>query len=169
MPTIQTPTPDQWELFREVRLNALRDTPNAFGSTLERERTHLEADWKNRLERTESKTFIAFSDDAKPVGLIVGAPYGEDAGLFAMWVDASERRKGIGGILVDAVIQWAKEIGYARILLDVADENAAAIALYQHKGFIETGVKGTLPAPRDHIKEHQRAFTIQSPDEATPP
>ena len=158
-------TPDRWETFKSVRLRALSDTPDAFGSTLEREERFTEEDWRKRLERTDCKTFVAVSSENNPIGLITGGPYDEVGGLFAMWVDPSERKKGIGGSLVDAVIQWAKERDFKEILLDVADENLSAIYLYQSKGFSRTGVTGTLPPPREHILEHQRCLTLNQQSE----
>lgn len=63
-----------------------------------------------------------------------------------MRVDTRHRGEGIGGALVDAVIEWAKEAGYSELLLDVADNKTPAIALYERKGFSRTGIKGALPS-----------------------
>ena len=157
---IERLAPEQWEILRDIRLKALSDTPNAFGSTLEKEREYSEVDWRLRLERNNCATFVAFTDDKKAIGLIVSAPYGHELGIFAMWVDSTERRKGVGGRLIDAVIQWAKEKGGEKLRLDVADENLSAIKLYESKGFQRTGVTGTLPPPRDHLTEHERCLIL---------
>lgn len=157
---IRALTPDCWETFKSVRLRALSDTPDAFGSTLEKELGYTKDDWRKRLERTDCSTFIAVSKENKPIGLITAGPYDEVGGLFAMWVDPSVRNKGVGGGLVDAVILWAKENDFGQLLLDVADDNLSAIQLYKSKGFSRTGVTGTLPPPRAHIREHQRCLTF---------
>lgn len=157
---IASPGPEQWEMFRSVRLKALADTPDAFGSTFDKERGLIEDDWRKRLERSGAKTFVALTEGGAPVGLIVGAPYDEDAGLFSMWVDSSERRKGIGSELVDAVILWARNHQFNRLLLDVADQNVSAIRFYESKGFTSTGITGTLPPPREHITERQLVFAL---------
>ena len=82
------------------------------------------------------------------------------AGLFGMWVAPSARGQGAGGALVDAVVAWARAEAFPRILLDVGDDNEPAIHLYASRGFVPTGVTTTLPAPRDHVHEHQRGLLL---------
>lgn len=147
----------EWARARAIRLRALRDCPDAFGDTLERERRLSEEDWRRRLRRTDAVNVVATHDGHEDIGLIVGAPYGDDAGLFSMWVAPEARRCGVGGLLVDAVVAWARQARAKQILLDVGDWNAPAIGLYASKGFHPTGAVGTLPPPREHITEHQRA------------
>ncbi len=151
-----------WKRGRDIRLRALRDSPDAFGSTLEREVLFSESDWISRLDRKDAVTFVAASDEGKDLGLVGGAPYGADAGLFSMWVDPAARGRGVGTILVKAVIEWAIEMGYSKVRLDVGDHNLPATAFYERNGFTATGVTGTLPPPREHITEHQRERDLQA-------
>ena len=77
-----------------------------------------------------------------------------------MWVHPEYRGKGVGSRLIDSVIDWAKMAGKSELLLDVGDENIAAIALYEAKGFRPTGIVGSLDPPREHVKEHQRSLKL---------
>ena len=84
----------------------------------------------------------------------------DTAWLISMWVAPEVRRRGVGGLLVDGVVDWARSSGVIRLLLDVSDSNAPAIALYARKGFTPNGEVGTLPPPREHIREHQRELRL---------
>ncbi|MEM6284238.1 MAG: GNAT family N-acetyltransferase [Chloroflexota bacterium] len=51
-------------------------------------------------------------------------------------VDAAMRGKGTGTLLLDAIIQYAADNGYAHVRLDVVDTNPRARQLYERKGFV---------------------------------
>ena len=85
----------------------------------------------------------------------------DTAWLISMWVAPETRRNGVGSALVDRGVEWARTNGMRRLLLDVADGNTAAVALYDRKGFKPNGETGALPAPRQHITEHQRELRLR--------
>lgn len=95
--------------------------------------------------------------------MIIGAPWHDRpglAGVFGMWVAPTARGTGAGDRLVQAIITWARESGYKSLTLDVADDNQAAIGLYDRCGFSPTGTLGSLPPPRDAITEHERSLVL---------
>jgi RimJ/RimL family protein N-acetyltransferase len=149
-----------WERVRALRLQALADSPDAFASTLAQEEG-LEPDaWRERL--VTAATFLAHVE-GEAVGMVTAAPFRgrpEAAGLFGRWVAPDWRGTGAADRLVETVIDWARTEGFRRVVLEVADENAAAIALYRRLGFERTGATATLPAPRTHITEHERTLVL---------
>jgi ribosomal protein S18 acetylase RimI-like enzyme len=148
------------ERLRAIRLRALCDAPDAFGTTLEEaERWGAEV-WQRQL--AELATFVAVAV-GRDVGLVRGAPHDQDADagyLISMWVAPEARRRGIGSALIDAVVQWAHDQALKRLLLDVGKENSAARSLYEKQGFIANGIVSTLPSPRQHIREIQMELRI---------
>ncbi|MDA1195484.1 MAG: GNAT family N-acetyltransferase [Planctomycetota bacterium] len=149
---------DDWARGRAIRLRALASDPDAFGSTLAREQAFGEAEWRARLGSPEARTYVVRGAEGDG-GLVVGARYGEDAGLFSMWVAPEARGQGIGALLVQRVVGWARRTGYPRLLLDVADANEPAIRLYRSQGFVPTGVTG-ICGDRPEIPEHQLALEL---------
>jgi RimJ/RimL family protein N-acetyltransferase len=157
---IERLAPDDWERYRAIRLRGLEEAPDAFWMTYDEEVEFAEERWRERL--SSAATFVV-SQEGSDVGVVTGARYeGRDdcAGLFGMWVAPETRGTGASIRLVGEVITWARAEGYERLFLDVADENVAAIKLYERMGFLPTGRTAHMPAPREHILEHERAFEL---------
>ena len=153
-------TTEEAPRFRSIRLRALLDAPDAFGSTFEETAARPAESWSKQL--LELPTFVAINDglDVGVVRCARDETRVDTASLLSMWVAPEVRRRGVGGVLVDAVIEWARSNGVTRLLLDVADNNAPAIKLYKRKGFEPNGEVGTLPPPRDFIREHRRELIL---------
>lgn len=153
---LQVLTADDWTVWRELRIAALTDAPDAFGSRL--------ADWQgegDREERWRGRLSIPGSHhlaavlDGKPVGMISGVP-GPDRGvvkLISMWVSKDARGQGVGDHLLGAVEQRARRTGADALQLAVRPGNGNAIALYRRNGFRDTGPVGeVLPdGRREHV------------------
>jgi GNAT superfamily N-acetyltransferase len=60
----------------------------------------------------------------------------EDAWLEDLYVREAARRSGLGRALVEAACERARERGARRIELDVQEENAPALGLYEACGFL---------------------------------
>ncbi|WP_312890818.1 GNAT family N-acetyltransferase [Paenibacillus endophyticus] len=56
--------------------------------------------------------------------------------LSRMIVKEEHRNLGIGGIIIDYLIDYAKQLGYQEIALGVDTDNLNAKHLYEKKGFI---------------------------------
>jgi len=155
---------EAYERVRELRLRALRDAPDAFLSTYEREIAMTPDQWRARLG-PGTVTFLGRREGAD-VGMVSGIPHPEhpgDAALVAMWVAPEARGAGLGGALVAAVVDWARAGGYRRVRLDVADANEPAIRLYARMGFAPTGSVTVMPPPREHVTEHEQAMILSLP------
>jgi GNAT superfamily N-acetyltransferase len=138
--------PDEWSALRDLRLRSLTADPDAFGSTFERERGFSDAEWQDRARSTDGVIVVAESDGGL-VGIAMGAPLRErpdDTGVFAMWVAPEARGLGTGGQLLDSIVAWARSAGKPSLELGVVTGNAAAIALYDGRGFVDTGERRPL-------------------------
>lgn len=143
--TVRRLVPDEWPVWRDIRLLALADTPSAFGSSLAREQKFGEADWRLRLSPDNGMAAVAMLGD-RVVGAIGGyTPPDADAVLLvAMWVHPGARGRGVADVLVPDVLAWARENGWSRVELRVADGNVAARRLFERHGFVATGRRDTL-------------------------
>ena len=144
-------TSEDWERVRDVRLRALADAPFAFGSRLEEEQDRPEAFWRSRLESHAAATFLAIRGH-ESVGLVRTFVEPEDvrsAKLVSMWVAPPARELGVGGQLVAAVVQWARDHDATSVQLWVTEANAAARRLYESCGFVLSG--GRQPLPSDPL------------------
>jgi RimJ/RimL family protein N-acetyltransferase len=58
---------------------------------------------------------------------------------LGMMVAAGWRGRGVGTALLDAAIEWARESGDHKVVLQVWPHNTPAQALYRKSGFVEEG------------------------------
>lgn len=137
----------EWQTLRDVRLAALREAPDAFGSSYAREEGFTEEDWRRRLTRPGVTLFACLPDAPEPAG-IAGVYAGEDglAQLVSMWVRPSARGRGAGEALVSAAADWARGHGYGTVYLWVTESNVPARKLYERCGFAPTGERQPLPS-----------------------
>jgi GNAT superfamily N-acetyltransferase len=153
-------TQDEGTRLRAIRLRALEDAPDAFGTTLEEASATPAEVWTKQV--VSLPTFVAV-EDGRDVAMVRCARDQQSADigwLLSMWVAPEVRRAHVGAALVDRVVTWARANGISRLVLEVADLNAPAIALYEAKGFMPNGKSGSLPSPRQHIREHQRELQL---------
>lgn len=64
-----------------------------------------------------------------------------------LYVRPAFRGMGIGGAVIDALINSAREIGYQRMRLDTLPSMAGAIAIYRSLGFREIAAYRANPVP----------------------
>jgi ribosomal protein S18 acetylase RimI-like enzyme len=135
----------EWQAYRDLRLRALRDSPDAFGSTLEIEQAKPDAYWVERLSSaatSPSQLPLVAEAGADFVGLAWGwidpsKPHATH--LFQMWVAPQARSRGCGSALVGAVVAWAREANAKSVALRVTCGDRAARRLYERAGFEPVG------------------------------
>lgn len=66
---------------------------------------------------------------------------GPEAELMTLAVDPDHRRKGVGSSLVTALLSKAGAAAAREVLLEVADDNLAAMKLYEKQGFEAVGYR----------------------------
>ena len=135
--TIRQLTPADAADYRAIRLAALQNSPDSFGSTYESEFARPLSAWEERLQTPGA--FGAYLD-----GKIAGmARFVQDAGsakerhkgaVYAMFVAPEARGQGIGSALLEALVRYASGV-VKQLRLGVVDTNEAAIRLYQKHGF----------------------------------
>jgi ribosomal protein S18 acetylase RimI-like enzyme len=148
--------------FRDVRLRALEESPTSFSSTYVKESQFSDDEWIKRAIRWSSDDGIGFLayDGDRACGMVFCYTEQDDQGhIVSMWVDPEFRRAGVGRLLVDSVVTWAKGRGMRELMLMVTSVNHGAITFYERIGFRMTGVTG--PYPNDPgITEYQMALVM---------
>jgi ribosomal protein S18 acetylase RimI-like enzyme len=135
----------EWPVYRELRLRALQESPDAYGSIYAAESGQTDEEWAERLARgvtSEGELPLIAEFDGEPSGLSwvrIEESMPEAAHLYQMWVAPECRRHGVGRALVDAAAAWARAMGARQFELDVTCDNEAAIRLYEGAGFVVHG------------------------------
>ncbi len=113
---------------------------------------------KSELENNLSKYIVAKQEN-QIVGFagIINLP--DDVEITNIVTKKNERKKGIGKLLLDKLIQMAFELK-KDISLEVNEENNAAINLYKKAGFEEVGIRKKYYNGKDNAIIMTKKFTI---------
>jgi ribosomal protein S18 acetylase RimI-like enzyme len=167
--TIRRFTPDEWWLYRDLRLRALQDSPDAFGSTYAQECHRTDSDWGTRLARgaTSRRDLPLLAEVNGEPGGLAWVRIEEDAlsvaHLYQMWVAPDRRGQGVGRALLDAAVEWARTAGTHALMLDVTVSNGPALHLYERAGFVAIGdPKPLRPGSSLQSRSMQLSFTSGS-------
>lgn len=136
-------------LWRDLRLGALAESPDAFAVTYENDADRPDSDWHEMIDATAAdscSTSLVAEVDAEPVGMAFCRIDNDrgDGELFAMWVRPTARRRGAGRALLEYALGWMRSQGATSAELTVTETNTAAVHLYASSGFVDTGRREPL-------------------------
>jgi ribosomal protein S18 acetylase RimI-like enzyme len=145
MPSVRRLGAHEWRAYRDLRLRALGDSPDAFASTLEEARRRPDAHWAERLASGAASAWdlpLVAEEGGELVGMAWGtidpaAP--ETAHVIQMWVAPEGRGRGCGALLLDAVVAWARGAKARSVVLAVTCGDTPAWRLYSRVGFRPAG------------------------------
>ncbi len=162
MPSIRQATSDEWRVYRDIRLRALKTAPEAYGSTWADESARDEVWWRERVAGAHN--LVAWHD-GRAVGAAVGIPDRHETGsreIVAVWVEPEFRGSGLAQQLVMLLVEWAADASADAIALWVSDGNDVARRVYERCGFAATGERDTLP--NGHTEARMRRALKRAPD-----
>jgi ribosomal protein S18 acetylase RimI-like enzyme len=156
----------EWPQYRELRLEALQDSPLAFVEQYKESLAQPDRFWQDRVDRSAagatSGMFVAVHADAfvGKASCFVEQDITEFVSVHVVGVYVTPRFRGTGvaEAVVTAAIRFAQdEAGADRVRLFVTENNERAAAFYRRLGFAPTGV--TMPYPPDPTyAEHEMVY-----------
>lgn len=128
--------------YREIRLESLNLSPQAFGTTFQEKHAEPLARFVDRLRNSAVFGAFAGSDLVGIAGFFIrqGLKEAHKGVLSGMYVRLQARRAGLGRLLVEAVLEHARR-HVELIQLSVVVGNEPARRLYAGLGFVEYGIE----------------------------
>ncbi|HHW93338.1 MAG TPA: GNAT family N-acetyltransferase [Clostridiaceae bacterium] len=91
-----------------------------------------------------------------PVGFVIARWLGDECEIMSIGVHPQFRRRGLGGMLMDAVKKTALAYGRTSLILEVREHNKAAHSLYVRSGLLEVGRR-----PRYYLDTGEAAILMR--------
>ncbi len=170
---------DDWADYRALRLEALREDPEAFSESLADEAALDEATWRARMRQVPR--FVA-----ERGGTVLGIAslgthqigdatdddvigQGEQAEVFGLWVVPKARGTGIANALVRAAAKIAQDEGRSHVIYWVSTENGRAVAFASGLGFRPTDARRPMRGSRRPDEEEIAMILPLGSDRGTLP
>jgi ribosomal-protein-alanine N-acetyltransferase len=98
--------------------------------------------------------------EAAPDGFVLMRVVADEAEVLTLAVRPDARERGLGGRLLAEGVARAEVLGAGRVFLEVAEDNAAALALYRRSGFAEAGRRRGYYARPDGARRDALLFAL---------
>ncbi len=138
---IEVAKSEDWEVYRNIRIEALTKNPEAFGSTLAEALSKPDEYWQSRLAREDLFIVLARADNSlEGAKSITGARIEEGVWkIIAVYTRPEFRRQGLAEKVLREVLNEIKRRGGSKVTLNVTarTEQEAARAVYKKLGFKE--------------------------------
>jgi ribosomal protein S18 acetylase RimI-like enzyme len=143
VPTIRQLTADDAAIYRDIRLEGLRNAPTAFGSSYEAESATSLAEFADRLAHGHVIGAWVGGTLSGVAGFYInqGVKAAHRGNIWGVYVRPEARRLGLARALMTEIISHART-QVEQVHLCVVTDNASALALYEHFGF---SIYGTEP------------------------
>lgn len=132
---------DEWPAYKQLRIEAVSDSPQAFGSNREQQLTHPDSFWQKRLEDAAlgQGQWLLFARCNGALAGMIGAYQDEEtpqeATVISVYVSPSARGRGISTLLMRAILDELRKAGIQKAWIGVNIEQKAALHLYLKSGF----------------------------------
>ncbi|WP_426231226.1 GNAT family N-acetyltransferase [Pararhizobium sp. DWP3-4] len=133
--------PDDMQVFRQIRLEALRNEPANFASSAADWEALPDAEWTRRL--TVNAVFVDFHE-GEPVAIMglmpqTASKMAHRGTVIMVYVRKGRRGGGHAKAILDMLVAHALQAGIRQLELAVSAENPSAIRFYQREGFTQAG------------------------------
>jgi ribosomal protein S18 acetylase RimI-like enzyme len=160
----------EWRRYRELRLEALQDSPLAFVEQYRESLAQPDQFWQDRVETaaagSTASMFVAVCAGrfVAKASCFVEPDVTEhvSAHIVGVYVTPQSRGDGVADALMSAVIGWAQDEAHAdRIRLFVMQTNDRAARFYRRIGFVPTGATISYP-PDPTYTENEMEYHANS-------
>ena len=99
----------------------------------------------------QHELLLALDGDGKLLGYVGMMTVLDEGYIGNVAVDPAARRQGIGGALIEELLDRSRKRGLAFVTLEVRESNLAARGLYAGRGFVPVGLrKNYYTAPKEN-------------------
>lgn len=131
---------DQWQRYRQIRLESLISDPAAFGGDVDKVTAETQADWLLKFEKLIP---VIATYDSQDIAMLtvenVSGDFGATCWIGGCWVNPKYRGQGAMRAIFDYLDANAVQRDWKVQGLGVWQDNYSAIAVYESLGFESKG------------------------------